>query len=295
MSTQAPTPQALKGRTVIVTAGNRGGGAALAIRFASAGANVAIIAPKEHTPNPRLLEVSDQIMHSGGSAKTWEVDLTNFHEMELTAAQINSHFGSIDIVINNFSTFNFKPAMTTSPGEFNSVIGNVFTTFFFSQVCIPYLKKSSNPHVINIAPPLDMDVAQAACEHHLLFSISKYGMSFCTMGMAKECAQFGIAFNSLWQERPISTATLSDNFGNEVVRGSNRPEIYAEAAYLISLKAAKSFTGNYCIDEALLVEAGIDATKYAVDPSAKPIKDIFLPGADYNVLTSILHPKSSTP
>ena len=292
MSSQSSLPQKLKGKTAIITAGNRGGGASLALRFASAGANVAIIAPKETTTNLRLNEISDQIKASGGKAKTWEVDLTSFYEIESAATEIFSFFGSIDIVVNNFSTFNFKPALETSSEEFNKVIGNVFTTFFLSQVCIPYLKDSPNPHVINIAPPLDMVSAQAACEHHLLFSISKYGMSFCTMGLAKECKNLGIAFNSLWQERPVSTATLSDNFSNDVVRGSNRPEIYAEAAYLISLKPAKEFSGNYCIDEALLIESGIDVSKYAVDPAARPVKDIFLPGADYSILKTILRPKS---
>ena len=152
-------------------------------------------------------------------------------------------------------------------------MGNVFATFFFSQACIPYLKKSENPHVINIAPPLDMIAAQEACKHHLLFSIAKYGMSFCTMGMAGEFKNLGIAFNSLWQERPIATQTLKMNFNNEMTRGSNKAELYAEAAYfLISLKPSKNFTGNYCIDENVLREAGMDVAQYAVDPTAAPVE-----------------------
>ena len=156
--------------------------------------------------------------------------------------------------------------------------------WFFSKACIPYLQKSDNSHVINIAPPLDMASAKEACEHHLLFSLSKYGMSFCTMGMAEEFKKFGIAFNSLWQERPIATQTLKTNFDNEVISGSNKAEIYAEAALLISLKPSKKCTGNYFIDESVLREAGVDVTQYAVDPTATPVKDIFLPGVNYDVL-----------
>lgn len=146
------------------------------------------------------------------------------------------------------------------------------------------LKQSENPHVINIAPPLDMTSAAEACQQHLLFSMSKYGMSFCTLGMAREFAQQGIAFNSLWQQRPVATQTLTINFSDQVLRGSNRPEVYAEAAYLISLKPAKEFSGNFCIDEAILREAGIDPSQYAVDPTATPVKDIFLPGVNYDIL-----------
>jgi len=137
-------------------------------------------------------------------------------------------------------------------------------------------------------PPLNMEVAKKACEQHLLFSISKYGMSFSTLGMAEEFKSLGIAVNSLWQERPIATKTLIENFDNAVVQGSNRPEVYAEAAYLISLKPAREFTGNYCIDEDILREANVDPSLYAINPNATPVKDIFLPGVDYKLLQEIL-------
>ena len=135
---------------------------------------------------------------------------------------------------------------------------------------------------------MDLETAKPACEHHLLFSISKYGMSFSTLGMAGELRPLGIAVNSLWQERPIATKTLMDNFDNAVVRGSNRPEVYAEAAFLISLKPAREFTGNFCIDEDILREAHIDPACYAVNPEAPPVKDIFLRGVDYELLQKIM-------
>lgn len=278
------TDKRLKNKTVIVTSGHQGGGAVVAQRYAAGGANVVVIAHKEIANTQNIHETSDKIMASGGIAITLEVDLTDANDIKVAVEKIMDHYGSIDILINNFSAFNFNVSLETTPEEFNKVMGNIFATFFFSQACIPYLQKSKNPHVINIAPPLDMESAKEACEYHLLFTMSKYGMSFCTMGMAAEFKKWGIAFNSLWQERPIATQTLTRNFDDDVTKGSNKPEIYAEAAYLISLKSSKEFTGNYCIDEHILREAGIDITQYAVDPMATPVKDIFLPGVNYTIL-----------
>lgn len=283
----------LSGKTVIVTAGNQGGGAVVAQRFAASGANVIIIANKVWVPNQQtnIHAIAEKITAAGGFAITFEVNLADANEINNTVNEIASQFGRIDILVNNFSIFNFKNAHDTTAEEFNKVINNVFATFFFSQACIPFLRDSDNPHVINIAPPLDMQSAKEACEHHLLFSISKYGMSFCTMGMAAEFKKWGIAFNSLWEARPHAGQTLEQNFLDEVTRGSNKPELYAEAAYLISLKPSKEFSGNYCVDEQILLEAGIDITQYAVDPGATPVKDIFLPGVNYEILKSVMKPQ----
>lgn len=278
----------MKDKTVIVTAGNRGGGAAVSLRFAAAGANIVIMAPKGAKTNSQGESVSKKIVNQGGKAIDLEVDFADSREIETALAKAAEHFNGFDVLINNFSIFNFKTVANTTAEEFDSVIGNIYTTFFFSKACIPHLAKAPNAHVINIAPPLDMESAIEACKHHLLFSISKYGMSFCTMGMAEEFRQSGIAFNSLWQARPVSTATLKDNFENEIVRGSNRAEIYAEAAYLIVQKSAKTFTGNFCIDEHILLEHGMDVKQYTVDPTARPVVDIFLPGADYDILKPVL-------
>ena len=282
--THAPNPT-LKNKTVIVTAGNQGGGAVLALRFASSGANVVIVAEK----NPLSEKISaapilDKIITAGGKAIALEVDFSDANDIQLAVQKTIEHFGGIDIVINNYSIFNFKNSNHTTADEFHSIMRNIYATFFVSQSCIDALKKAENPHVINIAPPLDMHSAIEACQNHLLFSISKYAVSFCTLGMAKEFEPYGIAFNSLWQERPIATPTLIRNFSDQVVKGSNKPEVYAEAAYQIALKPAKTFTGHFCIDEAILREAGIDPSQYAVDPTATPVKDIFLPGVDYDIL-----------
>ncbi len=274
----------LKSKTVIVTAGNQGGGAIVAARFAEAGAKVAIIAHPDPLSKTPLNQVSDSINQSGGTARTWEIDLLNAASIRAGIDEIALEFGQIDILVNNFSFFHFKPSLKTTPEEFNKVLGNIHAAFFLSQACIPYLQKSDNPHVINIAPPLDMDCAREACENHLLFSISKYGMSLCTLGMAQEFKNAGIAFNSLWQARPVVTQTLKRNFDDVVTNGSNKADIYAEVAYQIALMPAKEFTGNFVIDEEFLKKAGQDLRCYAIDPEALPIRDIFLPGVDYAVL-----------
>ena len=271
----------LHGKTVVVTAGNRGGGAVIANRYKESGANVVVIADKQ----------SDVILKNESQPDNTlliAIDLSDFAQIENAVKMTFKQFGSVDILVNNFSIFNFKNVMNTTPEEYHNVMRNIFVTMFFSKSCVPYLKNSLNPHIINIAPPINLDVAPEACKHHLLFSISKYGMGFCTLGMSEEFKPFGIAVNSLWQERPIATKTLTDNFNNDVLKGSNRPELYAEAAYLISLKSAKEFTGNDCIDEDILRESGIDLTPFAVDPCAKPVKDIFLSGVDYSLFKKIL-------
>ena len=271
----------LENKTVVITAGNRGGGLALSKKFLENGANVVMIAEQSETiasDNPLAAENSMVIA----------IDFMDERQILDAVKTTFDRFESIDILINNYSIFNFKSAMDTTPEMFHRVMSNLFATLFFSKACTPYLKHSSNPHIINISPPLNMSAAKLACEHHQLFSISKYGMSFSKLGMAEELRPMGIAVNSLWQERPIATKTLMDNFDNEVVQGSNRPEVYAEAAYLISLKPAREFTGNYCIDEDILREANIDTSQYAVNPEANPVKDIFLPGVNYALLKTVL-------
>lgn len=285
------TDDSLKNKTIVVTAGNRGMGEVIALRYAASGANVVIIASKDltATTSTNINLVAEKIVAAGGNALALDVNVADVDAIERAVNAIISRFNSIDIVINNLSTLNFKGATNTSPEEFDNVITtNVRATFFISKACFPHLKNVANPHIINIAPPLDMGSAKDACKHHLLFSISKYGMSMCTLGMAQEFKQHGVAVNSLWPETPIATLTLQNNFQSEVYRRSRWSEIMADAAHVISLKPAKEFTGNFCIDEAILRENGVsDFTKYAVDPSAKLIKDIFLPGADYDILTAL--------
>lgn len=271
---------AFKNKTVVITAGNRGGGLALSQKYAENGANVVMIADTGDLITPPV-----ELSHN---SKLIAIDFADEKQINDAVKTIIAECGAIDILVNNFSIFNFKNTQDTTAEMFHNVMKNIFATLFFSKACALHLKESSNPHIINISPPLNMEAAREACERHLLFSISKYGMSFSTLGMAEEFKPMGIAVNSLWQERPIATKTLMENFDNAVIQGSNRPEVYAEAAYLISLKPARLFTGNYCIDEDILREAGIDPSSYAINPNAIPVKDIFLPGVNYNLLKKLL-------
>jgi citronellol/citronellal dehydrogenase len=277
----------LKNKTIIITAGDRGMGAVMALQYAVNGANIAIIANKNVTLKEQvdIYAVEKQIIALGGRALTLNIDVNHVNEIEVAITDIIARFGGIDVLINNLSTLSFKTSEHVTPAEFDYVIAtNVRATFFISQACIPHLKRSANPHIINIAPPFHMEPAQAACKYHLLFSISKYGMSMCTLGMVEELKAYGIAVNSLWPETPIATQTLQNNFQSEIYKGSRWSEIMADAAYEIIQKPAKEFTGNFCVDEAVLRDSGVtDFTKYAVDPNTKPIKDIFLPGVDYKL------------
>lgn len=275
----------LKGKTVVVTAGDRNLGKALSLGFAARGANVAIITHQDLISATSQL-VSDEINAAGGCSYTFDINISDVNQIEGAIGNIIKRLSSIDILINNLSTFNFKQSHDTTPEEFDKVItSNIRATFFISKACIPHLKSAPNPHIINIAPPLDTNVAIDACKNHLLFSISKYGMTFCTIGMAQEHKQLGIAVNSLWPATPIATSTLQNNFQAEIYNRSRWCDIMVDAAYLIAIKPAKEFTGQFCIDENLLRESGVtNFTQYAVNPSADLIKDIFLPGADYNFL-----------
>jgi citronellol/citronellal dehydrogenase len=285
------TDDSLKGKTVVVTAGHRGMGEVVALRYAASGANIVIIANKDLTVVTPINtnEVAEKIIATGGNALTLEINVADVDAIETAVNAIISRFNGIDILINNLSTLNFKSTSDTTPEEFDNVITtNIRATFFISKACFPHLKNAANPHIINIAPPLDMGPAQDACKHHLLFSISKYGMSMCTLGMAQEFRQHSIAVNSLWPATFVATATLQNNFQSEVYRKSRWSEIMADAAYIISSRPSKEFTGHFCIDEDILRANGVsDFTKYAVDPSVTLLKDIFLPGADYDLLLAL--------
>ncbi len=273
--------------TALITAGNQGGGLEITRNFLNKGVNVAIIADKHKTNDNAWCEgyPRDKIF-------IVDADFADNEELSKAVASIIDKFTTLDVLINNYSIFNFKNLTHITVKEYQDVMSNISSTFFLSKLCIPYLKHSHNPHIINISPPLfHQQPTQEACQHHLAFSISKYGMSYCTLGLAEELKPLGIAVNSLWQERPIATQTLINNFDNDVVRGSYRAEIYAEAAYLISQKPANNASGQFYIDEQVIQEAGLDPKDFAVDNQSPPVKDIFLPGVNYELLKSALEEK----
>lgn len=266
------------GKTVLITGGSRGIGQSIGLRFAAAGANIVILA-KEETQNTSasIYVTADQINAAGGKALPLNVDVTDDNAMEMAIDEAVTQFGGLDVLINNVSTFCFTDTINTQPEKFDSLMAvNVRATFLTSKLCQPHLKKSTNPHIINISPPLDMNPRWF--KNHLAFTMSKYGMSMCTLGMAEEFKKDGIAVNSLWPQTTIATTTIQDHFVSEVYTGSRWPTIMADAAYELAQKNAKKYTGYFLIDEELLREAGVsDFAHYAVDSNVSLIQDLFIP------------------
>jgi citronellol/citronellal dehydrogenase len=264
----------LKGKTIIVTGGSSGIGQAIALRYAAAGANI-VIATKDSPAN--IKAVGDQIVAAGGQALVLNVDVSDDQAMKQAVAQAVDQFGGIDVLVNNTSATHFSDTLHTTPEKFDLVVAtSVRAAFFMSQACFPHLKKALNPHIINISPPLNMDPNWF--KDHLAFSLSKYAMSMCTLGMAVEFESAGIAVNSLWPETTIATQTIKDHFSPQVYAGSRWPSIMADAAYELVLRPAKECTGHFYTDEALLREVGIvDFSQYAVDLKAPLMQALFVP------------------
>ncbi|MBS1935377.1 MAG: SDR family oxidoreductase, partial [Bacteroidetes bacterium] len=186
-------------------------------------------------------------------------------------------FGGIDILVNNASAINLSPTAQVEVKRFDLMHSiNIRGTFFMSQVCIPYLKKASNPHILNLSPPLNMDPKWFA--NHLAYTISKYGMSMIVLGLAEELKQYRIAANALWPRTTIATAAVKNLLGGDfLMQRSRTPEIVADAAFYILQKPSFETTGNFFIDEEVLKNEGItDFSKYAVNPELKLMMDLFL-------------------
>lgn len=263
----------IKGKTIIVTGGSSGIGQAIALRYAAAGANI-VIATKDSTVN--IKAVGDQIIAAGGQALVLNVDVSDDQAIKQVVARAVDQFGGIDVLVNNTSATHFMDVLHTTPEKFDLVVStSVRAAFFMSQACFDHLKKALNPHIINISPPLNMDAGWF--KDHLAFSLSKYAMSMCTLGMAAQFKQAGIAVNSLWPETTIATQTIKDHFSPQVYAGSRWPSIMADAAYELVLRAASEYTGQFYTDESLLRERGVvDFSQYAVDSNAPLMQALFI-------------------
>lgn len=263
----------LQGKTIIITGGSRGIGQAMALRYASAKANLVVVTKD----SPETIEnVSNQILRAGGKQLVLNLDISNDDAIQEAVNQAVTHFGGIDILVNNTSATCLVDILHTTPEQFDRVIAtSARAAFFLSQACYPYLKKASNPHIINISPPLTMDPYWF--KDHLAFSMGKYAMSLCTLGMAAQFKQDGIAVNSLWPKTTIATQTIKDHFLPKVHASSRWPSIMADAAYELALRTACGSTGCFFTDEALLREKGItDFSSYAVDPTSSLMQAFFL-------------------
>ncbi len=271
----------LNGKTLFVTGASRGIGLAIALRAARDGANIAIAA-KTTEPHPKLegtiFSAAATIEAAGGKALPIAVDIRDETAVEAAIRQTAEKFGGIDIVVNNASAIHMAPTEKTEMKRFDLMQQiNTRGTYMVTKYALPFLEKAANPHVLMLSPPLDM--AEKWFAPHLAYSIAKYGMSLCVLGFAGEFRPLGIAVNALWPRTTIATAAIKNLLGGEaMMRASRRPDILADAAYLIFRKPSREFTGNFLIDDTFLVGEGVtDLEKYRVDPNVALQPDFFVP------------------
>ena len=273
----------LAGKKIFVTGGSRGIGLAIALRAARDGASVAIAA-KTAEVNPKLpgtiYSAAAEIEAAGGVALPIQCDLRDEEQITASIAQAAAEFGGIDILINNASAINLTKTEATPAKRFDLMFDvNVRGTFLTSQAAIPHLRESAkagrNPHILTLSPPLSMKAKWF--QHHVAYTMAKYGMSMCVLGMSEEFRKEGIAVNALWPRTAIDTAALQMIPGVDTAT-CRTPEILADAAYIILNRESKSCTGNFFVDDELLASEGItDLEKYSVVPGTKDfLLDFFL-------------------
>ncbi len=283
----------LQGKTLFITGASRGIGLAIALRAAREGANVAIVA-KTTEPHPKLpgtiYTAAQEVEAAGGQALPIVCDI-RFEEQVVDAVRKTvERFGGIDACINNASAISLTPTVDTDMKRYdlmNQV--NARGTFVCSKATIPYLAKSANPHILNLAPPLDMKARWFA--NHVAYTMAKFGMSMCTLGMAAELKPQRIAVNSLWPLTTIDTAAVRNVLGGDAMaKVSRKPEIVADAAAEILNRPSSECTGNFFIDEEVLRDAGVtDFSQYAIDPDSPLMPDFFVPDEAIAKTSTPLH------
>ncbi len=273
----------LAGKRMFITGGSRGIGLAIALRAAKDGAQIAIAA-KTAEANPKLpgtiFSAAKEIEVAGGTALPIQCDIRDEAQIEAAITKTAEEFGGIDIVVNNASAINLTRTDQTPAKRFDLMFDvNVRGTFLTSQAALPYLRKSAeegrNPHILNLSPPLSMKAVWF--KNHVAYTMAKYGMSMCVLGMAEEFKRDGIAVNALWPRTVIDTAALQMIPGIDALAG-RKPEILADAAHIIFNRDSKECTGNFFVDDLVLASEGItDLEKYSVTPGTKDfLLDFFL-------------------
>lgn len=269
-----------KNKTFLITGATRGIGKAIALKFAKDGANI-IVAAKSTEENPKLggtiYSAASEIEAAGGKALAVKCDIRNEEEINETVKKAVETFGGIDFLINNASAISLTSIEQTESKRFDLMHDvNVRGTFFMSKACIPFLKKSDNPHILTLSPPLNMNMKWFA--NHLAYTISKYNMTMIALGLAEDLKKYSIASNALWPQTTIATAAVKNLLGGDALMNMSRtPEIIADAVYYILQQPSATYTGNALIDEKVLAEAGLtDLDKYSVNPGGKLYKDLFL-------------------
>ena len=269
----------LKGRTLFISGGSRGIGLAIALAAARQGANVAIGA-KTAEPHPKLPgtihTAAEEIEKAGGRALPIMLDIRDEAAVKAAVDRTAAHFGGIDVLVNNASAISLTGTLETPMKRFDLMFGvNVRGTYVCSQACIPHLAKAANPHILTLSPPLNLDPKWLA--PHLAYTMAKYGMSLCVIGMAEEFREKGIAVNGLWPRTAIDTAALAMIPGVDR-RMCRTPEILADAAMAILKRDSRACTGNLFVDDEVLATEGVtDLGRYAVVPgNARFLPDFFL-------------------
>lgn len=267
-------------KTALITGATRGIGKAIALKLASEGANI-VIAAKSVTENPKLggtiFSSAEEIEAAGGKALPLQCDIRYEEQVQQVVEKAAETFGGIDILVNNASAISLTPTEQTEAKRFDLMHSiNVRGTFIVTKACIPYLKKSSNPHILTLSPPINLDPKWFA--KHVAYTLTKYNMSMMTIGWASEFKNDKIAANALWPRTTIDTAAVRNLLGGEALANmSRKPEILADAAYYILRQSSETCTGNLFIDEQVLEKEGItDLEKYAVVPGGKLFNDLFV-------------------
>lgn len=267
-------------KTAFITGSSRGIGLAIALKLAKEGANI-VIAAKTAEPHPKLegtiYTAAEEIEKAGGIALPLIVDIQHEDVVQAALEKTTDTFGGIDILVNNASAINLSNTENLDMKRFDLIHRiNVRGTFMVSKLCIPYLKKSPNAHILTLSPPMNMKPEWFGA--HLGYTMSKYGMSMTVLGLANELKSVGIAVNALWPQTTIATAAIKYALGGDAMMQCSRtPDIMADAAAEILSRSSKEFSGHFCIDEDILKDIGItDFSHYAVNPDKTLFKDLFV-------------------
>ena len=249
----------LQGKTLFITGASRGIGRAIALRAARDDANI-VIAAKTAEPHAKLAgtiySAAEDVERAGGHALPLVVDVREEAQVEAAVEQAAAKFGGIDILVNNASAISLSGTLETQMKRYDLMHQvNTRGTFLCSQKCVPHLKRAANPHILNISPPLNFEERWFA--PHVAYTMAKYGMSLCVLGMAGEFRRHGIAVNALWPRTAVDTAAMSMLGGPDVLKRCRKPEIMSDAAHVILTRDSRSFSGNFCIDDEVLAAAGV--------------------------------------
>jgi len=269
-----------KGKTIFISGASRGIGHAIGLRLAREGANI-IVTGKTAEPHPKLpgtiYTAAKDMEEAGGQALPIVMDVRFEDQVQHAVNQAVEHFGGIDVLVNNASAIQLTGTLQTAMKRYDLMhTVNTRGTFMLSQKCMPHLLKAENPHILNLSPPLNMEEKWFA--PHVAYTMAKYGMSMCVLGMAGEFRDQGVAVNGLWPRTTIATAAVNNLLGGEeLMRRSRTPAIMGDAAFEILRQPSTARTGQFFIDEEVLREAGVtDFSKYRVDDSVDLMPDYFL-------------------